>query len=87
MWRPSSSATLTPAVKADIQAVTQGGTTTRPSAPMPRPAMSEAAMTWVPGESDGNMYSGRLSHSMARSDDVADHRAIAAPGGPTGRHG
>ena len=49
------SATLTPAVKADIQAVTQGGTTTRPSAPMPRPAISDAAITWLPGESDGNM--------------------------------
>ena len=53
LWRPISKAALMPAVKADIQAVTQGGTTTRPKAPMPRPAMIEAAMTWVPGVKPG----------------------------------
>ena len=44
----------TPTVKATIHAVAHGGTTTRPSAPMPRPAMIEAAITWVPGSSVGN---------------------------------
>ena len=38
-----------PAVKIAIQAVTQAGTTTRPSAAMPRPAMSVAATAWLCG--------------------------------------
>jgi hypothetical protein len=36
-----------------ILAVAHGGMTTRPSAAMPTPAMTEAAMTCVPGSSDG----------------------------------
>ena len=41
------------AVKAIIHAIAHCGTTTRPSPPTPRPAMTEAAMTCVPGSSDG----------------------------------
>jgi hypothetical protein len=49
LLRPSSKTALTPPVKADIQVVTQAGTTTSPSAPMPSPAISEAVITCVSG--------------------------------------
>ena len=50
-----SNAQTTPPVKATSQAVAQGGTTTSPKAPIPSPAMSEAAMTWVPGSRPGKL--------------------------------
>ena len=62
-----------PPVKADIQAVTHGGTTTSPRAPMPRPAMIEAAITWVPGVEPGEHVQRQADPQHGAQGDVADH--------------
>src|SRR4051794_6710916 len=65
--RPSTSAPPTPPVNAVIQAIAHCGTTTRPSPPTPRPAITDAAMTCVPGSRDGKTNSGILRKVNART--------------------
>ena len=61
-------------MKTAIQAVTQAGTTTRPSAAMPRPAISDAAMTWLPAPSEVKQIERQRQPEQRASDDVADHQ-------------
>jgi len=54
-------------VKIAIQAVTQVGTTTRPNAAMPSPAIRVAATIWLCAPSDVKEITGSVSHSTARN--------------------
>ena len=63
-------------MKIAIQAVTQAGTTTRPSAAMPRPAISEAATTWLPGCERREQVERQGEPQQGADDDVADHQPL-----------
>ena len=76
-----------PTVKLAIHAVTQAGTTTSPRAAMPRPAISEAVMTWLAGSSDGKMAERQAEPHQGADDDFADQQPLRHLACPSGRHG
>ena len=59
-----------------IQAVTQAGTTISPSAATPRPAISEAASSWVPGSSDGKQIERKRQPGGRAHRDFADQQPL-----------
>ena len=85
--RPSSKATQTPAVKPAIQAVTQGGTTTRPSARDAEAGHQRRGDHLACRVERREQVERQAEPQAARERRRRRPSAIAAPGGPSGRHG